>query len=151
MYESDIPVFLHHISRIWSLSGAKVMPKRPNMESQTAKVRPKVPNMEPPSAKVEPKGANMKAPKCARGARGSQHGEHRNPIWKPPSTKEQPGVRKCSPRDQATKTTLTKCCYSHSLGRKKQHFVQAALHCRLSGRMASKPLPGTCFRPGIQC
>ena len=31
----------------WSLSGAKVMPERPNMESRTAKVKPKAPNMEP--------------------------------------------------------------------------------------------------------
>ena len=86
LYESDIPVFLRHISRIWSLSGAKVMPKRPNMESQTVKVRPKVPNMEPPSAKVEPKSANMQLQSVQvgpeepnMGSIGAQLGSHHQP------------------------------------------------------------------------
>ena len=86
LYESDIPVFLHHISRIWSLSGAKVMPERPNMESQTAKVKPQVSNMVPPSAKVEPKSANMKLHSVQMepeepnmGSIGAQLGSHHQP------------------------------------------------------------------------
>ena len=63
-------------------------------------------------------GCQHEVPRCASGARGTQHGEHRSPTWKPPSTKEQPGVRKCNPSDQATKTTLTKCGCSNSFGRK---------------------------------
>ena len=62
------------------------MPKRPNMESQTAKVRPKVPNMEPPSAKVEPKGANMQLQSVQvepeepnMGSIGAQLGSHHQP------------------------------------------------------------------------
>ena len=86
MYESDISVFPQHISRTWSLSGVKVMPKRPNMESQSAEVKPKVPNMVPPSAKVEPKGANMKLQGVQvepeepnMGSIGAQLGSHHQP------------------------------------------------------------------------